>query len=242
MKATRKRPVRTLEQERETATEMAKDQSLPDSVAEKASAVLASATAAVQTAKGSAADLLASANDTAGTIASSTKGKLADGKATLNDTTSKLADRVSDTRDKLADTTSKLTDQLNETSGNLQGQAQTGLRIVRENPLGLVLSGLAVGFIAGVLAPVTDLEREKIAPLRDEIASRAQRAADDVVQHGRGVLQETAAAVTASATKHGQALAEDLQADLGAVKKPAPEDTADAPPGNENPAPAAPTE
>ena len=215
---------------------MAKDQSFPDSVSEKASAVLSSATAAVQGVKENAADLLASANDTAGNIASGTKDKLADGKATLGDTTSKLADRVSDTRDKLAETTSKLADQLNETGGTLQGQAQTGLRIVRENPLGLVLSGLAVGFLAGVLAPVTDIEREKIAPLRDELASRAQRAADDLVHHGRGVLEETAAAVTASASKHGQALAEELQTDLGTSKKPgdgsAPSDPSGADPAS----------
>ena len=122
---------------------------------------------------------------------------------------------------------------MNETGGTLQGQAQTGLRIVRENPLGLVLSGLAIGFLAGVLAPVTDVEREKIAPLRDEIASRMQHAADDVVQHGRGILEETAAAVTASATKHGQALAEDLQNDLGSTKKAPPGDIADAHSPNE---------
>jgi ElaB/YqjD/DUF883 family membrane-anchored ribosome-binding protein len=216
---------------------MAKDQSLPDTVAEKATAVLASATAAVQGVKGSAADLLASASDTAGTLAdraNDTKGKLAgkvaDGKATLTDTTSKLADRVSDTRDKLADATSQLADRVNETGGTLQDQAQTGLRIVRENPLGLVLSGLAVGFLAGVLAPVTDVEREKIAPLRDEIVERAQRAADDVVQHGRGILQETAAAATAAATKHGQALAEDLQNDLGSSKKPDEDNGSGTPP------------
>jgi ElaB/YqjD/DUF883 family membrane-anchored ribosome-binding protein len=211
--------------ESEVVTEMAKDQSLPDTVAEKANAVLASATAAVQGVKGSATDLLASATDTAGSLADRANGtkdllaaKVADGKSTLSDTTSKLADRVSDTRDKLADATSQLADRVNETGGTLQGQAQTGLRIVRENPLGLVLSGLAVGFLAGVLAPVTDVEREKIAPFRDEIVVRAQRAADDVVQHGRGILQETAAAATAAASKHAQALAEDLQNDLGTVK------------------------
>jgi ElaB/YqjD/DUF883 family membrane-anchored ribosome-binding protein len=209
---------------------MAKDQSLPDTVAEKATAVLASASSAFQGVKGSAADLLASASDTAGALAdraNDTKdkiaGRVADGKSTLSDSTSKLADRVSDTRDKLADATSQLTDRVNETGGTLQGRAQTGLRIVRENPLGLVLSGLAVGFLAGVLAPVTDVEREKIAPLRDEIVERAQRAAGDVVQHGRGILQETAAAATAAAAKHGQALAEELQTDLGSAAKPAEE-------------------
>ena len=88
-----------------------------------------------------------------------------------------------------------------------------------------------------MLAPVTDVEREKIAPFRDELASRAQRAADDVVQHGRGVLQETAAAVTASATKHGQALAEDLQNDLGSSKKPEEDASAPEPASDEATAP-----
>ena len=230
---------------------MAEDKSLPEKVADSASAALANASNTVAGLTNNASDLVASANDAAAKLASQaqdTKDKLterardakgkfvdrvADGKTTLSDTTSKLADQVSDTRDKLADTTSRLADRVNETGGTLQGQAQTGLRIVRENPLGLVLSGLAVGFLIGVLAPVTDVEREKIAPLRDELVERAQRAAGDVMQHGRGILEETAAAATASATKHGQALAEDLQNDLGTTKKADGSDSAEAPPSTE---------
>ncbi len=86
-----------------------------------------------------------------------------------------------------------------------------GLRLLRDNPLGLVLVGFAVGTIAGVLIPVTKLEREKIAPLRDEVVDRAKRAADDVVVHGRGVIEDTLSAASASAAKHGQALAEEIQ-------------------------------
>jgi hypothetical protein len=86
-----------------------------------------------------------------------------------------------------------------------------GLRFLRDNPLGLILVGLAIGTIVGVLVPVSKLEREKLGPLRDEVVDRARRAADDVVEHGRGVLEETLSAASASAAKHGQALAGDLQ-------------------------------
>jgi hypothetical protein len=90
-------------------------------------------------------------------------------------------------------------------------RAERGLRLLRDNPLGLILVGLAIGIIAGVVAPVSRLEREKIAPLRDEVVDRAKRAADDVVVHGRGVFQDTLSAASASAAKHGQALAEEIQ-------------------------------
>lgn len=186
---------------------MAEEKSLPDTVAETASAAVASAKEG--------------ANKLAGAIGDSTTkvtSKLAESKDRLTDTTGKLADRVADTRDKLADTTSRLADRLNETGSNVQEQTVTGIRIVRDNPLGLVLSGLAIGFLAGVMVPVTDVERERIAPLRDEILDRAQRAAGEVVQHGRSVFEETAAAAGASASKHGQALAEDLQT-IAAAKR-----------------------
>ncbi len=200
------------------ATDDMADKSLPETVAQNAAAVVASASAAVTSAKESAAELVRNAGDSAGKYAgqlSDSKdkvaGSLADGKDRLLDTTAKLSDRVADTRDKLADTTGRLADRLNDTGNGVTAGAKTGVRIVRENPLGLVLSGLAVGFLAGVLAPVSEVERERLAPLRDELVDRAQRAADDVVQHGRSVFEETAAAVTASASKHGQALAEELQ-------------------------------
>ena len=93
-------------------------------------------------------------------------------------------------------------------------RAERGLRLLRDNPLGLILVGLAVGIIVGVLAPVSRIEREKLAPLRDEVVDRAKRAADDVVVHGRGVFEDTLSAASASAAKHGQALAEDIQSEF----------------------------
>ncbi len=95
-----------------------------------------------------------------------------------------------------------------------------GLRFLRDNPLGFILVGLAIGTIVGVLAPISRLERETIGPLRDEVVERAKRAADDAVSHGRGVLEDTLSAATASATKHGQALAQEIQQEFNTYGQP----------------------
>jgi hypothetical protein len=83
------------------------------------------------------------------------------------------------------------------------------IRIVSDNPLGLVLCGLAIGLVAGALAPVTDLERRKLAPIRDDIADLGKR-----------VIEETASAATESASKHGQELVNHLQKDFGLDPEP----------------------
>ena len=99
---------------------------------------------------------------------------------------------------------------------DLGGDTKGGLSLLRDNPIGLLFVGFAIGTIVGVLAPVTNLEREKIAPLRDEVVDIAKRTADDGVEHGRGVVEETLSAASASAAKHGQALAEEIQQEFRA--------------------------
>ncbi len=73
-----------------------------------------------------------------------------------------------------------------------------------ENPLGLALGALAVGFLAGLAIPASDYERRKIGPLREELIDRAQAVGGDVVSHGRAVLQETAQATVAAAQQSAQ--------------------------------------
>jgi hypothetical protein len=85
------------------------------------------------------------------------------------------------------------------------------------NPLGLLFVGFAIGTIVGVLLPVSRLEREKMGPLRDEVIDLAKRTADDVIEHGRGVMNETLAAASEAATKHGQALAADLEQEFRTI-------------------------
>jgi uncharacterized protein DUF3618 len=101
----------------------------------------------------------------------------------------------------VGDVTSSLTSNVTDTVGGLAGKlpsgadvkdvAQRGVGIVAENPLGLALGALAVGFLAGLLTPVTDFERDKVGPIRDDLLDRAQSVGSDVIEHGKQVVQET---------------------------------------------------
>ncbi len=83
------------------------------------------------------------------------------------------------------------------------------------NPLGLALAGAAVGFVAGLLAPPTRFEDEKIGPIADEVKSEAADVGGEALEHGKQVAQ--AAAETAVETvkeegkQHGEELASSIQ-------------------------------
>ena len=70
--------------------------------------------------------------------------------------------------------------------------AKKAVGIAQENPLGLAMGAAAVGFLAGMLAPHTKIEDERIGPLADEVRHQAQQTAQEAVEHGRQVVQETA--------------------------------------------------
>lgn len=107
-------------------------------------------------------------------------------------------------------------------SEEARDEVKRRLRIARDNPLGLILCGLAVGLVAGAIAPVTEMEREKLTPVREEFVEHAQQAVSDVMDHTKRVVEETVAAATDAATKHGQELASDLQQAFG-IEQSAPD-------------------
>ena len=84
--------------------------------------------------------------------------------------------------------------------------------MIAENPIGLALGALAVGLLAGLMLPTTDLERERIGPLRDDLLDRAQTAGSDAIVHGRAVVEETLQTVSAraqdAAREHARAILE----------------------------------
>jgi ElaB/YqjD/DUF883 family membrane-anchored ribosome-binding protein len=73
-------------------------------------------------------------------------------------------------------------------AGTVGTNAKRAYSLVRENPLGLVIGGLAVGFLAGLVAPITDVEREKIGPIRDDLLRKGTTAAQTAVAQGLGSL------------------------------------------------------
>jgi hypothetical protein len=126
-----------------------------------------------------------------------------------------IGDAVSGTKDAVFGTTRDLTDSasdrladVSDRAGDASESTKRAVSVAMENPLGLALGALALGFLGGLLLPVSDLERERIGPVREQIAGRAQAAVAEAVDAGKSVLQETLATASESAQKHGAEVAQ----------------------------------
>ncbi len=89
--------------------------------------------------------------------------------------------------------------------------AQKGVRVARENPLGLAIGGAAVGFLAGLLAPSTRVEDERMGDVADELKERARETGREAVDRGKQVAQEAGQAATETAKDSSQQHAEELR-------------------------------
>lgn len=60
-----------------------------------------------------------------------------------------------------------------------------------ENPLGMMLAGLAVGFLIGLMLPVTRFESERIGPIAEDMKDRVRQAGNEAVRRGSAVIKDT---------------------------------------------------
>ncbi|MEA2664684.1 MAG: hypothetical protein QOI11_1628 [Candidatus Eremiobacteraeota bacterium] len=175
----------------------------------------------VETVKGTISDVVGNVKDAvsgaSGKVGSALGGAKEKAGTTWSDTTDKVGDTVGGVTDKLGGVTDKLGSVTGKlpSPGDVTGAAKRGVGIALENPLGLAIGAAAVGFLAGLLIPVTDYERETIGPIRDDLVDKAQHMGSDVLEHGKAVLQETAQAAFStaqqSAQTHGQQVVQNVQ-------------------------------
>lgn len=92
-------------------------------------------------------------------------------------------------------------------TGDVKQAARKGAGIAQENPLGLAIGSVAIGFLAGMLIPSTRVENEKIGPVADQVKSQAQSTAQEALEHGKQVAQE----VASTAQEHAQEAVQDVK-------------------------------
>jgi gas vesicle protein len=87
-------------------------------------------------------------------------------------------------------------------------QARQAKGLAQENPLGLAIGSIAVGFIAGLLVPATRVEDEKLGQMSDQVIEKAKETGQEALEHGKQVAQETAQSaqetLKESAQQHGE--------------------------------------
>jgi gas vesicle protein len=86
-------------------------------------------------------------------------------------------------------------------------QARQAKGLAQENPVGLALGAIAVGFVAGLLIPATRVEDEKLGEVSDNVIEKAKETGQEALEHGKQVAQE----VASTATEHVQQAVSDVK-------------------------------
>jgi len=119
-------------------------------------------------------------------------------------------------------------------AGDVKATARRGASIAQENPLGLAIGSIAVGFLAGMLIPTTRVEDEKLGPVADQVKDQVQSTAQEALEHGKQVAQDVAQTAQSSvqqvkddvketaqssAQEHGQQVASSAQDNAQQVRE-----------------------
>jgi gas vesicle protein len=96
-------------------------------------------------------------------------------------------------------------------SGEMKYKARQAKSVAQENPLGLAVGSIAVGFLAGMLIPSTDVEDRKIGPIADDVKDKARETGQEALEHGKQVAQDAAQTAKESGQQHAQEVKESAQ-------------------------------
>jgi len=90
-------------------------------------------------------------------------------------------------------------------------QAKKAASVAQENPLGLAIGAVAVGFVAGMLIPSTRVEDEKLGEASDTVIEKAKETGQDALEHGKQVAQDAAQTAKESGQEHAEQVKDSAQ-------------------------------
>jgi hypothetical protein len=128
----------------------------------------------------------------------------ADVKARAKDS---ISDRVDTVKSRVGLASSKIGDATPDGRDVKQG-ARRAKGLAEENPLGLAIGAVAVGFIAGLAVPSTRAEDERLGPMADQVKDKAKETGQEALERGKQVAQQTAQSAKETAQQSGQEHAE----------------------------------
>jgi hypothetical protein len=114
------------------------------------------------------------------------------------DVKSRAKDRVTGVKDRVVGATPD--------TGDVKQQARRARSIAQDNPLGLAVGAIAVGFLAGTLLPSTRVEDEKLGELSDDVIERAKETGQEALDRGKQVAQDAAETAKESGREHAEEL------------------------------------
>ena len=89
-------------------------------------------------------------------------------------------------------------------SGEVKDKARQARSVAQENPLGLAIGAVAVGFVAGMLIPSTRVEDEKFGSVADDVKEKVKETGQEAVERGKQVAQDAARACRRRSRRAGR--------------------------------------
>jgi hypothetical protein len=83
-------------------------------------------------------------------------------------------------------------------------QVRRAANTAQENPLGLAIGGVAVGFLAGLLIPSSRVEDEKIGPMADQVKDQIKETGQEALDRGKDVAQQAAETAKEAGREHAR--------------------------------------
>ena len=87
-------------------------------------------------------------------------------------------------------------------------QARQAKGLAQENPVGLALGAVAVGFVAGLLIPSTRVEDEKLGEVSYQVVEKDKETGQEALERGKQVAQDAAETAKESGREHADGLKE----------------------------------
>ncbi len=114
------------------------------------------------------------------------------------DVKARTKDRVVGVKDRVVGATPDTDD--------VKQQARRAKSVAQENPLGLAIGAIAVGFLAGMLIPSTRVEDEKFGTVSDDVVDRIKDTGQEALERGKQVAQDAAETAKESGQEHASEL------------------------------------
>jgi ElaB/YqjD/DUF883 family membrane-anchored ribosome-binding protein len=119
------------------------------------------------------------------------------------DVKARAKDRVTGVKDRVVGATPD--------GDEVKQQARRAKSLAQDNPLGLAVGAIAVGFLAGTLLPSTRVEDAKLGELSDDVVERAKATGQEALERGKQVAQDAAETAKESGRDHASELKESAQ-------------------------------
>jgi gas vesicle protein len=103
-------------------------------------------------------------------------------------------------------------------SGEVKDGARQAVGTAQENPIGLALGAVAVGFVAGMLVPSSKLEDDKLGPMADQVKQQAAETGQEALERGKQVAQDAAQSAVETAKESGQEQGEQMKQSVQDVR------------------------